>query len=544
MSRMSFGLALIGLILAAGPAPAQTIITIGSGFDQPQGVAVDSAGDVFVADAGNGAVKQILASSRLTSTFTVGGGFTRPTAIGFDPAGNLFVADGATGNIYEVPAAGAYTGSKLLRGGFVQPTGIAADANDNVFVADANGISEALSSDGYITVKTIGSGGYRSAGLFMDGQANLYAAQWVQQPAPPNQPVTTPGVLKIQAQGGYVATQMIGLGSGFVRLAGVWVDSGGNMFVADAGQPSAVKELLAAGGYSTIRTLGADYGSAQGVAVDGTGNIYIADQGTNAVKEILATSPPLVASVLPGGRSVLLGNPATIFATMVNTGAGTFDGCQVALMPQAPENLTLSYQTTDPATNAPTGTPNTPVSIPGGAPQSFLLVFSGTTAFSAPGMPLAFSCAGAAPATIIPGVDTVDLAMSPNPVPDIVALVATVGNTGIVQVGSGGGAFAVASVNLGSSAAITVSVDTGAASLGVAPAICETNPGSGQCLAAPAASVSLTIAQNATPTFAVFVPASSQPIALAPASSRVFVRFKDAGGAARGSTSVAVESAP
>jgi hypothetical protein len=70
--------------------------------------------------------------------------------------------------------------------------------------------------------------------------------------------------------------------------------------------------------------------------------------------------------------------------------------------------------------------------------------------------------------------------------------------------------------------------------------LCRTNS-SGQCVTPPAASVTLDIAPNATPTFSVFL-TSSTLIAPNAAASRVFVRFKDASGGLHGSTSVAVQS--
>jgi hypothetical protein len=71
--------------------------------------------------------------------------------------------------------------------------------------------------------------------------------------------------------------------------------------------------------------------------------------------------------------------------------------------------------------------------------------------------------------------------------------------------------------------------------------ICQTNPASGACLAAPAPSVTTTIAANATPTFGIFV-AGSGTVPFDPANNRVFVSFGDSGGTVRGSTSVAVRT--
>ncbi|MEI9982855.1 MAG: hypothetical protein WDN69_06365 [Aliidongia sp.] len=120
---------------------------------------------------------------------------------------------------------------------------------------------------------------------------------------------------------------------------------------------------------------------------------------------------------------------------MINAGTTPLQGCRVELPVTAPAGLTLSYQTTNPATNALTGTPDTPATIPANSGvQSFLVTFQGSEAFSAPGMALDVGCLGIGPAAIETGVDTVDLVMSTTPVADIIALVATPTDNGIVEI--------------------------------------------------------------------------------------------------------------
>jgi hypothetical protein len=259
----------------------------------------------------------------------------------------------------------------------------------------------------------------------------------------------------------------------------------------------------------------------------------------------VAVNGPLVlfASVLPGARSVELGNPATVFATMINSGQPVLQNCRIVLPAGSPSGLTLDYQTTNPATNVLTGTANTPVPIAGGnGSQSFVIGFHGTTPFSAPAMPLDFQCDGTPLASIVTGVDTIDLVMAATPIADIVALSATPTHDGIITVPVGGAAaFAIASINLGIVAPITVSVDTGSATLPVTTSICQTDSSTGQCMATPAATVSLSFAAGEEPTFSVFLEASGA-IAFAPATSRIFVRFKGVAGDMHGSTSVAIQA--
>jgi len=88
---------------------------------------------------------------------------------------------------------------------------------------------------------------------------------------------------------------------------------------------------------------------------------------------------------------------------------------------------------------------------------------------------------------------------------------------------------------------ITASADTGAATLPVSIALCQTVPATGACLEAPAGTVTADIGAGTTPTFGVFVTAQ-QAIPFDPAASRVFVRFKDVDGVTRGSRSVAVRT--
>jgi hypothetical protein len=154
-----------------------------------------------------------------------------------------------------------------------------------------------------------------------------------------------------------------------------------------------------------------------------------------------------------------------------------------------------------------------------------------------------FDCTNTNPASIIPGLNTFLFSASNTPVPDIVALAVTTSNDGILNVpgANGTGAFAVATVNIGANGNITASADTGGAGIPMNLFICQTNPGTGACLAAPASTVMTTINSGATPTFAVFAQGNGN-VPFDPSVNRIFVRFKDTGNVTRGSTSVAVRT--
>ena len=249
----------------------------------------------------------------------------------------------------------------------------------------------------------------------------------------------------------------------------------------------------------------------------------------------------LVAAVLPSSRSVQVGTTATAFAALINAGSDTAIACALTLVTSVP--ATFTYQTTDPATNQVTGSPNTPVNVGAGATQSFVFALTPTAPIAPTDLQFSFDCANTDPAPINVGLNTLLLSASTTPVPDIVALAATLANDGIVNIpgATDTGAFAVATVNVGASGSITASADTGGVSLPVNIFICQTNPGTGVCLASPASTVTTTINANATPTFAVFVQGSGN-VPFDPATNRIFVRFKDSGDLTRGSTSVAVRT--
>jgi Protein of unknown function (DUF4038)/Putative collagen-binding domain of a collagenase len=249
----------------------------------------------------------------------------------------------------------------------------------------------------------------------------------------------------------------------------------------------------------------------------------------------------LAAAVLPSSRSVQVGTAATAFATIINAGSSTAAECGISPVTSVP--ATFSYQTTDPATNQVTGSPNTPVDITAGAAQSFIISLTPTGNIAPTDVQFSFDCDNSNPAPINTGLNTLLLSASSTPVPDIVALAATLTNDGIANIlGTNGiGVFAVATVNVGASGSITASADTGSSSLPVNISLCQTNPATGQCISAIDGSVTTTIAAGATPTFGLFVQGGDN-VSFDPAANRIFVRFKDSGAVTRGSTSVAVRT--
>jgi hypothetical protein len=544
-------------------------------FVQSGGSYVQQGSDVVGSDAVGAAQSSTVAISSDGSTIILGG-----------PQDN---ANTGAAWIFTRNSSGAWTqqGPKLVGSGAVGP------ANQ--------GSSVALSADGSTAIVG-GSADNNNSGaawIFARSSSGVWAQQGSKLvgsgavnsiPALQGSSVALSGDGNTAIVGGPDDNEAMGATWVFVQNAGVWTQQGaklvGTGFSGAARQGVSValstdgNTLMVGGnadgggfGAAWVFTRGAGGWSQDGPKLVGTGAVGGAEQGfsvalsgngglaivggpfddTNpptgmrnspgAAWVFVAQPSPLLAAILPASRSAQPSGTVTAFATMINTSAGALSGCSIAPATTLP--ATFTYQTTNPATNALTGTANTPVNISGNnAAQSFVIAFKPSAAIAPTNVAFNFACTGnPIPAPVDIGLNTLLLSASTTSTPDVVALGATAQNDGFVHVtGSPGqGAFAVATVNLGASGPITASVNTGTASLPLSIAICQTNPSTGQCTSAVGGSVATTIAANATPTFAVFVSAVGT-VADAPGNNRIFVTFTDNTGAVRGETSVAVET--
>jgi len=255
----------------------------------------------------------------------------------------------------------------------------------------------------------------------------------------------------------------------------------------------------------------------------------------------LQTLPTVAApfsAVLPSSRSVEIGVTATAFATILNVDNVVAEGCSIA--PSTAVDASFFYQTTDPLSNALTGTPDTPVDIPAGGSQSFVIGMTPNSDFAATDVTFDFTCStGTAPSAT--GINTLLLSGNSTPVADVVAVAVTPGGGGIASLPRDGifGLMSLATTNVGAQATITARpVDL--AGLDGFLRICQTDSNTSECLEPLTEESTAVLAADETRTYSVFI-ASNTRILLDATNRRTAVEFVDEFGNVRGSTSVAIE---
>jgi sugar lactone lactonase YvrE len=246
---------------------AQPLATLVSNLDEPYGVAVDSRGNVFIADSGYPAIMEWTPASD-TLTNLVSSGLSNPRGVAVDGADNLYISDYANNAIYEWPAA-SHTLTNLVSSQLFNPFGLAVDGADNIYIADYGGLAIKEYSVAESNLTTLVSSELLfPSGVAVDVAGNVYITD------------TGNNVVKKWTAANSNVTVLV---SGLAGPSGVAVDGSGNIYIADTGN-HAVKKWTAASG--NVTTLVSNLAGPSGVAVDGSGNVYIADTAGNAIDEL------------------------------------------------------------------------------------------------------------------------------------------------------------------------------------------------------------------------------------------------------------------
>jgi sugar lactone lactonase YvrE len=142
-----------------------------NGFSQPTGIALDAAGNVYVANYNTGAIDKV--SGGQTTVFA--SGFNNPAGIVFDAAGNLYVNNVATGTVSKVSPDGKTI--TTFASGFNAPSRLVFDRAGNLFVTNAvSGVISKVTPQGQ--VNTFLSGFDNPHGLRFDAQGNLFVVSF------------------------------------------------------------------------------------------------------------------------------------------------------------------------------------------------------------------------------------------------------------------------------------------------------------------------------------------------------------------------------
>ena len=289
-------------------------------FNTPYGVAVDTNGNVYVADSANYVIRKIASGGAVTTLAghagVPGTGDGTGTAaqfgsirgIALDGSGNLFVTDFTHGTVRKVViASGAVTTFVPASAGLNEPAGIAVDGSGTVYVADSlNYVVRRITPGGTVGILagSVGNaawvdGSGTSAqfnfptGLAADGNGNLYVTDGntIRKIAVSTAAVTTiAGVTDHPA----VADGPVS-GTTYVNHPyGIAADSGGDLFFTDS--TNLVREISSAGIMSTLAGEQGISGSLNGVgenawfntpagiAAGSNGTIYVADTINNEIR--------------------------------------------------------------------------------------------------------------------------------------------------------------------------------------------------------------------------------------------------------------------
>ena len=233
--------------IGANNGPAAT-----AQFDFPHGLCRDANGNIYVADAANNMIRKITPQG-VVSTFAGNGTpglvegnaaqaeFNDPAGVTIDAAGNLYVTDGNNRRIRKITQAGVV--STLGNADFGFPEGITIDAAGNLYVADPqkNRISRVTPAGAITTLAGTGDFGLKDGagdvaqflnpeGIAIDASGNLYVGDLDNNAV---RKITPAGIVTTLAGNGTGYANGPGPQAKFYQPSGIAVDAFGNIYVTD-----------------------------------------------------------------------------------------------------------------------------------------------------------------------------------------------------------------------------------------------------------------------------------------------------------------------
>jgi uncharacterized protein (TIGR03437 family) len=324
-------------------------------MNSPEAVAMDSSGNVYIADTVNNVVREISTKGIIstiagngTSGFSGDNGaatsamLSSPQGVVVDSSGNVYVSDTANARVRKISGgtittvAGSGTqgyggdGGVATSAQLYAPVGLAIDKSGNLYIADVDDSvvrRVSLLSGTIGTVAGNGSQGYSGdtgpaasamlngpQGVAVDASGNLYISDTLNDVI---RVVNTSGTISTFAGNGIVGYSGDGgpaIGAEFGSPTGIALDSAGNLYLSDSG--ARIRKIFASGIIETIAGAGvrgytgdggvatsATLNGAAGLAVDPKGDVFIADAVNNAIRELVSTGAGLSISAVTNAAS-------------------------------------------------------------------------------------------------------------------------------------------------------------------------------------------------------------------------------------------------
>lgn len=320
----------VSTVAGSGIRGSATGAATSSEFDDPQGVVFDASGNLYVVDQGNNCVKKITPAGILTNfagsnstwvfSYLNGTGsaarFWDPQGLTIDSSGNIFVADTGNRRIRKITPAGvvsnfAGSGAQGSIDGpansatFNQPQGLAFDSSGNLYVTDNHKIRK-ITPTGDVSTFAGSTSGYTDGtnaiyaqfsvptSVAIDSTDNVYVADSGNHRI---RKITQAGVVTTIAGSGIRGfANGAGTSARFNYPDGITIDRTGNILVTENSNHK-IRKVTTSGIVSTIAGSGVNgfsdgtASSAQfsypfGITTDSAGAIYVADPGNNRIRKI------------------------------------------------------------------------------------------------------------------------------------------------------------------------------------------------------------------------------------------------------------------